>query len=120
MEKKKKIRQRKICWERSNSPDVINYKVYWSEDDRIDYDSNHGLVGDVAELLLPDDLLSFPLIKSTMTLGISAVDSAGNESDITTVSVNLDFTVPDAPRDLRIEDLQAPPAAPKGFRVEDL
>jgi hypothetical protein len=115
-----KIRQRKICWERSNSPDVINYKVYWSEDDRIDYDSDHALVGDVAEVLLPDDVFSFPLIKSTMTVGISAVDSAGNESDITTASVSLDFTVPDAPRDLRIEDLQAPPAAPKGLHVEDL
>jgi hypothetical protein len=115
-----KIRQRKISWERSNSPDVINYKVYWSEDDRIDYDSHHALVGDVDDLLLPDDLLSFPLIRGTMTLGISAVDSAGNESDITAVSVDLDFTVPDAPRDLRMEDPQAPPAAPTGLRVEDL
>ena len=115
-----KIRQRRICWERSDSPDVINYKVYWSEDDRIDYDSNHALVGDVDELFLPDDVRSFPLIKSTVTVGISAVDSAGNESDITAVSVSVDFTVPDAPRDLRMEDPQAPPAAPTGLRVEDL
>jgi hypothetical protein len=125
MDKMGKIRQKKIRWERSASPDVVNYRVYWSEEGTINYDSRHALVGDVAELLLPGDVPSFPLIRSTMTLGISAVDLAGSESDITTVSVKLDFTVPDAPRGLRIEDIQAPPAAappaaPEGLRVEDL
>jgi len=115
-----KIRQKKIRWERSPSPDVVNYKVYWSEDDAINYDSEHALVGDAAELFLPGDVPSFPLVKGTMTLGISAVDLAGNESGITTVSVKLDFTVPDAPRGLCIEDLQTPPAAPKGLCVEDV
>ena len=115
-----KIRQKKIRWERSASPDVVNYKVYWSENGTMNYDAKHALVGDAAELLLPGDVPSFPLIKSTMTLGISAVDRAGNESDITTVRVKVDFTVPDAPPGLRIEDLQTPPAAPKGLRVEDL
>jgi hypothetical protein len=120
MGKMGKIRQKKIRWQRSACPDVINYRVYWAEDGTINYDAKHALVGDVAELLLPGDVPSFPLIKSTMTLGISAVDRAGNESDITTVSVKLDFTVPHAPPRLRIEDLQAPPAPPKGLRVEDL
>jgi hypothetical protein len=120
MDKMGKIRQKKIRWERSASPDVVNYRVYWSEDGTINYDSKHALVGDVAELLLPRDVPYFPLIRSTMTLGISAVDLAGSESDITTVSVKLDFTVPDAPRGLRIEDIQALPAAPEGLRVEDL
>jgi len=115
-----KIRQKKIRWERSASPDVINYKIYWSEDGGINYGSDHALVGDVAELLLPGDLPSFPLIRGTMTLGISAVDNTGNESDITSSRVDLDFTVPDSPRNLRIEDLQAPPAAPKSLVVEDL
>jgi hypothetical protein len=120
MGKMGRIRQKRIRWERSASPDVINYRLYWSEDGRITYDSNHALVGDVAEIFLPGDLPSFPLIKSTMTLGISALDSAGNESDIATVCVKLDFTVPNAPSGLRIEDFRAPPAAPKGLQVEDL
>ena len=115
-----KIRQKRIRWERSASPDVVNYRVYWSEEGTIKYDSRHALVGDLAEILLPGDVPSFPLIKSAMTLGISAIDRAGNESDITTVSVTLDFTVPDAPRGLRIEDLHVPPPAPKSLRVEDL
>jgi hypothetical protein len=120
MVKMAKIRRKRIRWERSASPDVINHRLYWSEDGRMTYDSSHALVGDVAEILLPGNLPSFPLIKGTMTLGISAVDSAGNESDIATVCVKLDFTVPDAPSGLRIEDFRAPPAAPKGLHVEDV
>ncbi len=115
-----KIKQQRVRWERSSSPGVINYKVYWSDGGAINYDANHALVGDVAELIIPADLPSFPLIRGTMTLGVSAVDRAGNESDITSLAVKLDFTVPDAPSGLRTEDLPAPPAAPKGLQVEDL
>lgn len=116
-----KIRQKKIRWDPSPSPDVTHYRIYWSEGETVDYGSAHAVVRDVGELLLPADLLpSFPLIKSTICLGISAVDRAGNESDITTVRVELDFTVPDAPSGLRVDDLQPPLAPPRGLRVEDL
>jgi len=50
-------------------------------------------------------LPSFPLVNGTLTLGISAVNDAGNESDITEMTAEFNFVVPDAPRNLKIEDL---------------
>ncbi len=115
-----KIKQKRIRWNRSETPDVINYKLYWSEDDGVSYDSNHVTVGNVTELLLPDDLPSFPLIRSKVTFGVSAVDGAGNESDISKLTVDLDFTIPEAPKTIQIEDLPSVPAAPNHLQIEDL
>jgi hypothetical protein len=40
-----------------------------------------------------------------LELGITAVNPAGNESDITKISAYFDFTVPEAPKSLMVEDL---------------
>jgi hypothetical protein len=40
-----------------------------------------------------------------LELGITAVNQAGNESDITKISAYFDFTVPEAPKSLMVEDL---------------
>jgi len=37
-------------------------------------------------------------------LGITAVNAAGNESDITKARVYVDLTVPEAPKVLTVED----------------
>lgn len=99
-----RIKQRKVRWEPSTSADV-SYRLYWSEDGAVNYDSDYADVGNVLQITLPDDILSFPLISGKIELGISAISRAGNESEITRATVHLDFTLPEQPRDLRVEDL---------------
>jgi hypothetical protein len=54
--------------------------------------------------IFPDELPSFPETAGNIELGVSAVNAAGNESAITIARVYLDFTVPEAPRILMVED----------------
>jgi len=61
-------------------------------------------VGTVTEVTLPDDIPSFPLVAGKIVLGVSAIGPSGNESEITTVTGDIDFTIPGAPRNLRVED----------------
>jgi hypothetical protein len=112
-----KIRRKKIRWEPSASSGIVAYKLYWSEDEELNYDSKSVEVGNVTEIILPSDIPSFPPLKGRITLGISAVNEAGNESDLTKMTVELDFIVPDAPRSVRIEDVAG---APRSLRIEDI
>jgi hypothetical protein len=100
-----KIRKRKIRWEPSSSGEVIKYKLYWSETGAVDYDSAFKELGNVTQVVLPDDVSSFPLSAGEIELGITGVTSEGNESDFVRVSSYFDFTVPEAPKNLIIEDL---------------
>ena len=100
-----KIRQKKIRWEASTTPGINHYKLYWSTEGDLDYDSPSLELGNSNEIVLPVGAPSFPLVKGTITLGISAVNDAGNESDITEMTAEFNFVVPDAPRNLKIEDL---------------
>jgi hypothetical protein len=98
-----RITPRRVRWEPSTSAEV-RYRLYWSIRGAIDYDSDSADVGTVTQVTLPDDIPSFPLISGKIELGISAVSKARNESEITKATVHLDFTVPDAPGNLRVED----------------
>jgi hypothetical protein len=100
-----KIRQKKIRWQASPTPGINTYKLYWSTEGVLDYRSPSFEVGSANEVVLPEGIPSFPLLNGTLTLGISAVNDAGNESDITQVTAEVNFVVPDAPKNLRIEDL---------------
>jgi hypothetical protein len=99
-----KVTQRTVRWEPSTG-DEVRYRLYWSMGGGVDYDSDYADVGNVTQVTLPDDILSFPLISGEIELGISAVSQAGNESEITKATVHLDFTIPEAPRNLRVENL---------------
>jgi hypothetical protein len=112
-----KIRQKKIRWEPSASSEVVGYKLYWSEDEELNYDSKSFEMGNVTEVILPGGVPSFPLLEGRITLGISATNEAGNESDITRMTAELNFIAPDAPKRLRIEDIAD---APKSLRIEDI
>jgi hypothetical protein len=57
------------------------------------------IAADVAEISLPIEGLP-PAIEGTTQYGVSAIDGAGNESDITTVDVQVDVTPPNPPTDL--------------------
>ena len=100
-----KIRKRRICWEPSMSDDVVKYRLYWSEDGVVDYSSNSVDVGNVTEVVIPDDIPTFPRVKGDVALGIAAVNDAGNESDMTKMTAKINFLVPDAPTNLVVEEV---------------
>jgi hypothetical protein len=99
-----RIRQKRIRWEPSASNDVIGYRLYWSRNTKVDYDSDHVDLGSMTEAILPDGVPSFPLFAGEIKLGISALNSAGNESTITEISAYFNFLVPEAPEIIAIED----------------
>jgi len=100
-----KIKKKRICWQPSVSRDVINYRLYWSNQEELNYNANYADVGNISEVILPDDVASFPLKLGKVEIGISAIDQAGNESDITKLSAYFNFSVPDAPLGLEIKDV---------------
>jgi hypothetical protein len=99
-----RIRSRRVHWEPSSTANV-EYRLYWSIGGGVDYHSDHADVGNVKEINLPNDISSFPLTWGKFELGISAINQAGNESELTKVSVSLDFSIPEAPRNLKVEEL---------------
>ena len=100
-----KIRTKKLRWEPAAGEETAKYKLYWSENGEVNYSSNFAEVGAVTQVILPDDIPSFPHMAGNLELGITAVNQAGNESDITKISAYFDFTVPEAPKSLVVEDL---------------
>jgi Tfp pilus assembly protein PilZ len=100
-----KVKKKRVRWEPSTSIDVASYRLYWSKDGEVNYDSDHADFGHVAEVILPDDIPLFPLRKGDMELGVSAINYAGNESEITKLTVAFNFEVPDAPQNLKVEDI---------------
>jgi len=100
-----KIKKRKVRWSSTYNPEVAGYKLYWtSNGEGVDYESDSYEVGNVSEIILPDHVTSFPLISGDVELGITAVSRSGNESDMTKFTASFDFTVPDAPTDLAVEE----------------
>jgi hypothetical protein len=97
-----KISKRTIRWEPST--DAAKYRLYWSTEGPVGYESDFVELENKTQVILPDEVPVFPKIAGNVDLGITAVSAAGNESDITIARVNLDFTIPEAPKDLRVED----------------
>lgn len=100
-----KVKRKKVRWNQSTSPDVTGYKLYWALGGGVSYESDFAEVGNVTEIILPDDVLSFPLISGDLELGVAAVNHLGNESDISKFSATFNFAAPDAPTNLVVEDM---------------
>ncbi len=100
-----KIKTKRLRWEPAAGEETTKYKLYWSENAKVDYSSSFAEVGAVTQVILPDDIPSFPRIAGNWELGIAAVNQVGNESDITKISAYLDFIVPEAPKSLVVEDV---------------
>jgi Tfp pilus assembly protein PilZ len=100
-----KVRNKKLRWEPAAGEETAKYKLYWSENGTVDYTSSFAEVGAVTQVILPDDIPSFPRTAGNLELGIAAVNQAGNESDITKINAYFDFTVPEAPKSVVVEDL---------------
>ena len=104
-----KVKRKRLIWDRSSNEKVNRYRVYWSKYRALDYGSQYVELGNVAQVTLPDDIPSFPLVAGEIELGVSAISEAGNESEIAKVKVLVDFLVPEAPSNLRLEDFQETP-----------
>jgi hypothetical protein len=100
-----KVKNKRLRWEPAAGEGPAKYKLYWSENGTLDYTSSFAEVGAVTQITLPEDIPSFPRIAGNLELGIATVNQAGNESDITKISAYFDFTVPEAPKSLVVEDL---------------
>ena len=98
-----KIRSKVVRWQPSETPDVT-YRLYWATCRPVAHNLDYANVGTVTKVTLPDDIPSFPLVAGKFVLAVSAIGPSGNESDITTVIGDIDFTIPGAPRNLRVED----------------
>jgi hypothetical protein len=111
-----KIKKRILHWKASESPQVVGYKIYWSEGDKVDYESPAANLGNVTQVLLPDDIAGFSPSKGPVEFGITAVDQQGNESDMITFAAAHQFNVPQAPQDVcmeAIDEYHATAAVPK-------
>jgi hypothetical protein len=98
-----KIRSKVVRWQPSETPEV-RYRFYWATCRPVSHNLDYADVGIVTEITIPDDNPSFPLIAGKIVFGVSAIGPSGNESEIATVTVDIDFTTPGAPGNLRVED----------------
>ena len=101
-----KMKKRKLRWKSSGSSQVVGYNLYWSEGGSVDYTSPCARLGNVNEIVLPDDLESFPPVIGPVEFGITAVDELGNESDMATLAAPYQFSVPAAPTGLKLETMK--------------
>ena len=100
-----KLKKRKLSWIESGSSQVIGYKLYWSNNGAVDYDSKSEMLGNVTEIVLPDDVKSFEPNGGPVRFGVTAVDELGNESDMITMKAPYQFNVPEPPDDLYLQKL---------------
>lgn len=119
-----KLKKRRLRWEASKSAQVVGYRLYWTTRGRLDYDSDVVDLGNVTEVVLPDEIEGFPVAAGPIEIGLTAVDELGNESDMTTLRAPYQFNVPEAPTDLKfettreyfIDEPSPPPREPRNER----
>ena len=107
-----RMKTRRLSWKASASPQVVGYKLYWSEAGEVNYDSPSVQLGNVTSVILPNDVPTFKPGKGPIDIGLTAVDELGNESDMITISAPYQFSVPEAPGGLRIDTVSDPGATP--------
>jgi len=100
-----KMKKRKLCWDASESQQVVGYRLYWAEGGRVNYESPFASLGNVTKVVLPDDVSGFSHKGGPIEFGVTAVDELGNESDLTTFKASYQFNIPLAPEGMWIEPL---------------
>lgn len=100
-----KIKKRKLCWKASESQQVVGYRLYWAEGGAVGYDSPFAVLGNVTEVVLPDDVNGFSHKGGPIEFGVTAVDELGNESDLATFKASYQFNIPRSPAGMWIETL---------------
>ena len=98
------IKPKTMAWGASPDTDVVSYAVRWAiPPTAINYDPtvNPGLdVGRVTSVRLP--LTGMPNIDGQLTIGVTAKDDVGNESDPAEGTFPFDFKAPAPPTSLVI------------------
>jgi hypothetical protein len=95
-----KIRNCKLSWTHRKSDQVAGYRLYWSKENKVTYDSPSKMIGKVNEIYLPEILKDVPMYDEPIFLGIAAVDNRGQESDIAMFAEPYQPMVPLEPADL--------------------
>ena len=101
-----KMKKRRLSWKASNSSQIVGYKLYWAPGGGVGYHSTCVRLGNVTEIILPDDVASFAPANGPIEFGITAVDELGNESDMATLFAPYQFSVPEAPQALKMETMK--------------
>ena len=96
-----RVRKRAVRWEPST--DATKFRLYWSTHGPVGYDSEFYEVENKTMVVLPDEIPSFPKIVGNIELGVTAVNEEGNESDIAVARVYINLTVPETPKDVKVE-----------------
>ena len=100
-----KMKKRKLCWKASESRQVVGYRLYWAEGGEVSYNSPFMALGNVTEVVLPDDVNGFSHKNGPIKFGVAAVDELGNESDLATLKASYQFNIPLAPEEMWFENL---------------
>jgi len=100
-----KMKKRKLCWKASESRQVVGYRLYWAEGGEVNYNSPSMALGNVTEVVLPDDVIGFSHKNGPIKFGVAAVDELGNESDLATLKASYQFNIPLAPEEMWFENL---------------
>jgi hypothetical protein len=93
-----KIKETRLTFPASPSPDVVGYKLYMVEQpDPLDYTAQSWDLGNLTSVDI-STLDGMTTKNGTYDLGVVAVDSAGNESSMSIAEgVVIDFVAPDPP-----------------------
>jgi hypothetical protein len=102
-----RIKKRRVAWDASPSPGVVGYRLYWTVDGSVSYNSEFAEIGNVTEISLPEGVSGFPFIAGRMELGLTALDESGNESDMTKFSASFHFVAPEPPKNPVVETVEA-------------
>ncbi len=101
-----KVKKKRITWVGADGSGIVGYKFYWADNSGVDYEADCAEVGNVTEVILPDTIPSFPLVDGEMQIGVTAINEAGNESDMAKYTATFQFSAPEAPRDLKVETVE--------------
>jgi hypothetical protein len=104
-----RLKKKRIRWEPPENSTTMKHRLYWAVGESVGYDSDYIEVQDVTEVILPDAIPPLPMKAQGVQLGISAVNDSGSESDITMLNTPLDFSIPEAPKNLQLLDLDIVP-----------
>jgi len=98
-----KVLSTKLSFPPSESEDVVGYKLYVQQaPDPVTYDSQSFDLGNKTEIFI-SALPGLDQVDGVYNLGVTAVDDAGNESDMKVIEgVSLDFFAPAPVGDLTI------------------
>ena len=70
-----RVRKRKVHWDASNGLGVVGYKLYWAMGKGVNYDSDFADLGNVTEVILPDNVPSFPIDAGDIEIAVVSVFS---------------------------------------------